>query len=94
MLARSNRGIVTIRDVTCTAVAMERLVKHISAEANSCNNRRVVFSVRSMPRDYKKESGDRLNQLSSGVVSCSREMRESPELAVGRITDKKLQERN
>jgi hypothetical protein len=55
MLARNSRGIVTIRDVTRTAVAMEQLSKHVSAEKNSRNNRRAVFSVRSLPKGYKKD---------------------------------------
>jgi hypothetical protein len=74
MLTRNNRGIVTIRDVRRT-VAVERLGKHVSAETNLCNNRRGMFSVRSVRMGYKKDSGDRLNQLSSGVGSCSRELR-------------------
>jgi hypothetical protein len=61
MAARNNRRIVTIRDVTNTAVAMERLVKRIFAETNSRNNRRVVISVRSVPRGYKKDQEDRLS---------------------------------
>jgi hypothetical protein len=43
MPARNSRGIVTIRNVTRTAVAMEQLSKHVSAETNSRNNRRTVF---------------------------------------------------
>jgi hypothetical protein len=54
MPAHNNRGIVTIRDVTRTAVAVERLGKHVSAETNSRNKRRAVFSVRSVQRGYKK----------------------------------------
>jgi hypothetical protein len=64
MPARNNRGIVTIRDVTSTAVDTERVGKRVSAETNSRNNRRAVFSVRSMPKDYKKGKEDRLSQLS------------------------------
>jgi hypothetical protein len=60
---------------------------------NIRNNRIAEFSVRSVPRDYKKDKEGGLRQLSSGVGSCSRELRESPELAVGRITEK-WQERN
>jgi hypothetical protein len=70
MLARNNRGIVTIRDVTRTAATMEQLSKHISAETNSRNNRRAVFYVRSMPRGYKKAKGDRLRQLSFETPAC------------------------
>jgi hypothetical protein len=61
MSARNNRGIVTIRDVTRTVVAMEQLSKHVSAEMNSRNNRRAVFSVRSMSRGYNKDRGGRLS---------------------------------
>jgi hypothetical protein len=38
MPARDNRGTVTIRDVTRTAVAMVQLSKHVSTETNSRNN--------------------------------------------------------
>jgi hypothetical protein len=41
--------------MTRTAIAIERLGKHISAEKNSRNNRRAVFSVRSGPRGFKKD---------------------------------------
>jgi hypothetical protein len=61
MLARNNRGIATIRDVTHTAVAMEQLNKHVSAETKSRNNRRAMFSLRSVPRCYKKYKEDRLS---------------------------------
>lgn len=44
----------TVRDVTRKAVAMERLGKHVSAATNSRNNRRAMFCVRSVPKDYKK----------------------------------------
>jgi hypothetical protein len=50
MPASNNRGIVMIRDVTRTAVAMERLGKNVSAETNSRNSRRAVFPLRSVPR--------------------------------------------
>jgi hypothetical protein len=58
---------------------------------NTCNNRRVVFSVL---RSYKKDKEDRLRHLSSGVGCCSRELREPLELAVGRIIEKKWHEKN
>jgi hypothetical protein len=61
MFARNNRRNTTIPDVTRTAVAMERLGKHVSEETNSRNNRRTVFSVRSVPRDYKKDKEDHLS---------------------------------
>jgi hypothetical protein len=50
--------------------------------------------VRSVPRGYKKEKEDLLSKFSSRVGSCSRELRESPMSAVGRIIEKKWQERN
>jgi hypothetical protein len=50
MLARNNTGIVTKLDVTRTAIAMAQFSKHVSAEANTCNNRRAVFSMLSVPR--------------------------------------------
>jgi hypothetical protein len=64
MTASNNRRIVMIRDVTRTAVAMERLGKHVSGKRDSGNNRRAVFSVRSVPRGYNKGKEDRLSQLS------------------------------
>jgi hypothetical protein len=70
MHARNNRGIVTIRDVTGTAVAMEQVSKHVSAEKNTRNNRGAVFSVWSVPRVYKKDKEDRLSQLSFGTPAC------------------------
>jgi hypothetical protein len=71
---------------------MERLGTHVSAQTNSRNNRRAVFSVRSVPRGYKHDKEVCLRQSNSGVGSCSRELRESPELAVDRIIEKKWQE--
>jgi hypothetical protein len=56
--APNNRGIVTIRDMTRAAVAMEQLSKHVSAEKNSRNSRIAVFCVRSVPRGYKKDKED------------------------------------
>jgi hypothetical protein len=47
-----------------------------------------------VPRGYEKDKEDCLSQFSSGVGSCSREFRESPELAIGKIIEKKWQERN
>jgi hypothetical protein len=38
-----NKGIVTKRDVTLTAVAMERLGKHVSTYSNSRNDGGAVF---------------------------------------------------
>jgi hypothetical protein len=61
MPARNNKGGVTIRDVTHTAVSMEQLRQYVSAEANTRNNGGAVFSVRSMPRGYKKDKEDRLS---------------------------------
>jgi hypothetical protein len=42
MPACNDRGTVTKQDVTCTAIAMEKLSKRVSAETNTCNTRRVV----------------------------------------------------
>jgi hypothetical protein len=70
MPARNYRGIDTLKNVTRTAVAMERLGKHISAETISRNNRRALFSLRSMPKGYENDNEDRLSQLSSGFGSC------------------------
>jgi hypothetical protein len=70
MPARNNRGIVTMRDVTRTAVAMEQLSKQVSEEMNTRNNRRAVFSVRSVPRGYKQDKEFRLSQLSSETPAC------------------------
>jgi hypothetical protein len=50
------------RDVTHTAVAMEQLSKHFSAETNTNNNRRAVFSVQSVPSVYKEDKEYRLSQ--------------------------------
>jgi hypothetical protein len=69
MRARSNKVGFTTRDMTRTAVATERLCKHVSAETNSRNNRRAVSSVRSVPRGYKKDKEGRLSQSSSRVPS-------------------------
>jgi hypothetical protein len=66
----NNRGIVTIRDVTRRAIAMERLHKHVSAEMNSRNKRRAVFSLQSVPRGYKKDKEGRLSQLSFETPAC------------------------
>jgi hypothetical protein len=55
MLARNSGGIVMIRDVMRSAVIVKQLSKHVSAETNSRNNRRAVFSVRSVPRGYKMD---------------------------------------
>jgi hypothetical protein len=49
----------------------------------------VMFSVRAAPRLYNEDLTQLELELSSGVGSCSRELRESPELAVGRIMARK-----
>jgi hypothetical protein len=41
--ALNNKVIFTKRDVTLTAVAMERLSKHVYAETNAHNNGSAVF---------------------------------------------------
>jgi hypothetical protein len=58
MPASNNREIVTIGDVMRTAVAMELLGKHVSAEINSHNNRITVLSLWSVPRGYRKDKKD------------------------------------
>jgi hypothetical protein len=70
MPARNNRGIATIQDVTCKTVAMEQLNKHVSAEENTRNSGGAALSVRSVPRGYKKDKEDCLNQLSSETPAC------------------------
>jgi hypothetical protein len=72
MPARNNtrRGIVTIRNVTRTAVAMKQLSKQVSAETNTRNSRGAVFSVRFVPRGCKKDKEDRLSQLSFETPTC------------------------
>jgi hypothetical protein len=52
--ARSNRGGVTIRDETRTIVVMEKLNKRVSTQMNTRNNRRVAFSLGSVPRCQRK----------------------------------------
>jgi hypothetical protein len=74
MLARNNRGIVTIRVVTRTATLIEQLRKLVSAGRNSRNNSRAVFSVRSVPKGYKKEIEDGLCQLSFKTPACQEEL--------------------
>jgi hypothetical protein len=54
-----------------SALPMERLGKHVSAETNSRNNRRAVFSVRSVPRGYKKDKEDCLSQSSFETPACT-----------------------
>jgi hypothetical protein len=54
MPACNNTGIVTIRNTTRTAFAMERSGKHVSAQTNSMNNRTAVFSVRSVREIIKR----------------------------------------
>jgi hypothetical protein len=53
-----------------TVVAIDRLGKHVSAEKNSRNNRRVVFSVQSVSRSYKKDRNNPLSQLSFETPAC------------------------
>jgi hypothetical protein len=84
MPARNNRGNVTIRDATRTAVAMEELKrKRIHATIEE-----LCFLCGPCPEGYKTDKEGRLSWLSSGVGSCSRELRESPELAAGRKIEK------
>jgi predicted ATPase len=71
MPARNNTGIVTIRDVTRTVVAMEHLCNHVSVERNTHNNRRDVFSVQPVPTGYKKDKAVRLGGLNLAVVKLT-----------------------
>jgi hypothetical protein len=84
MPERNNRGIVTIRKVTRTAVAMERLSKYVSVETNSRNNRRDVFSVSSLPSGYKKAKV-RLSQLSFETPACQNKSLAAEELLPGEL---------
>jgi hypothetical protein len=61
--ASNNRGIFKKQDVTRTAVAMEQLSKHVSAGTNTSNNRRSVFSVRTVPTGYKKDKEVRFKTI-------------------------------
>jgi hypothetical protein len=70
MTARNNKGGVTIRDVTRTAVAMKQMSKLVSAEMNTCNDKGAVISMLSMPRSYKKDKRDRLSQLNFETPVC------------------------
>jgi hypothetical protein len=70
--------------VSVTLVTMQQCSKHISAAFNQyATIEEAVFSVGAAPRLYNEN----LRQLQL-------ELRESPELAVGRIIGKKWQERN
>jgi hypothetical protein len=60
MIARNNRGIVTIRDMTDTAVAMVQLSTHFSADRIHAPIEE-LFSVRSVSRGYKKDKEDCLS---------------------------------
>jgi hypothetical protein len=79
MSERNNSGGVTIRDVTRTVVARQRLGKLIPAEPNA-DNRRVVFSVGAASRLYN----DILRQLLYRT--------ESLEVAVGRLWKNRIPE--
>jgi hypothetical protein len=83
MPTRNHRGIVMIRNITRTTVAMERFGNHVSAERNSRNNRKVPFSVRSVPRGYKKSNEDHLSQLSFGTPAWQDMSLETEELNWG-----------
>jgi hypothetical protein len=61
---------VTIQNVTRTAVAMEQLSKHISAEKNT-RDKGTVFSVMlSVPRGYKKGQKNPL-PVNGNFSSCA-----------------------
>jgi hypothetical protein len=90
MPTRNNRGIDTIRDVTRTDVAMERLAKHVSAETNSRNKRLAVFSVLSVTRVCKKDKGDRLSQLTFETQACQDMSLGAEELNCGTMASESL----
>jgi hypothetical protein len=69
MPTHNDNGTVMKQDVMCTAIAMEKLSKNVSVETNTCNNRRAVFSVRSMLWGYKEDKEDRLSQLSFEMLA-------------------------
>jgi hypothetical protein len=52
------------------SIAMEQLSRHVSSKTSMRNNRRAVFSVRSMPRGYKKDKEGCLSQLSFETPTC------------------------
>jgi hypothetical protein len=49
---------------------MERLGKHVSEEINSRKKIEDLFSVRSVPRGYKKDKEDRVSQLNFETPAC------------------------
>jgi hypothetical protein len=57
MPVRNNRGIVTKRDVSRTAVGMKQLSKH-------------VFSMPSGPKGYKKDKENNSSQWSFETPAC------------------------
>jgi hypothetical protein len=63
----NNSETVTKQDVTCTAIAIEKLSKNVSVKTNTCNKRRAAFSV---PKGYKKDKEDRLSQSSFEMPAC------------------------
>jgi hypothetical protein len=83
--------------VRAVRVAEQRCGKHISAAANQHTTiKEVVFSVAVTPRLYNEDLKQLESkiELSSGVGSCSTELREFSEIAVGIIIGKKRQEKN
>jgi hypothetical protein len=81
--------------VSAALAATHRCGKYISAAVNQHTTiEDAVFSVGAAPRLYKEDLRLLELELRSRIGSCSRELRESPELAVGRIIEKKWQERN
>jgi hypothetical protein len=49
---------------------MEQMIKHISVETKSCNNRIFIFSVGSLPRDCERDKEDHLSQSSFETPAC------------------------
>jgi hypothetical protein len=66
---------------------MEQLSKHVSAKKNTRNNRRAVFSLRSVPRDYEKDKQDNLSQLSFETSACQDKSLGAEELSAVQLSE-------
>jgi hypothetical protein len=62
------------------SITSQHLGKHVTAETNSRNNRRAVFSAWFVPRGYKKDKEDRLRQRRVRIPPVSRRRRRKMEL--------------
>jgi hypothetical protein len=69
MPKRNNRGIVTIRDMTRTAVATSDWISTFPRRRIHATTEQ-LFSVRSVLRGYKNDKEDRLSQLSLETPAC------------------------